>query len=377
MMIDDVDPELRSELGAILTAGLEPNEKLDARLSRLQVGEGVGAHAELIFLATHLRFSTEEALAHWRGVLAHRGAWQERLCEPVDLRAAMLSYFVRVNPRLENPKIVELAVFDRTVSSSYRDGLTGLYNYRFLDDYLTRELGRSERRGTPLSLVMADVDDFKRFNDTRGHEHANRALAEIGRTIAVCLRGADVPVRFGGEEFALVLPDTGKIGARNVAERVRRAVAEHTLTVSVGVATFPGDASDRRQLLRCADQALYAAKRAGKNRVVLYADGTRSFRRRETAIAAICSSLREPALPVTVVRLSEGGMLLRSERGLAVGTLVEVRLRLPGASREIAASGRVVASVAIAAETYESGINIVDLPGADRRLLTGFLRGAA
>ncbi len=380
-----VDAGLRHELRAILAAGYESNEELNARLARLQQGCDEPVHAALIYLATHLTLAVDEARHHWTKILEHRRAWQDRHGESVDLRLAIFSYFVRIVPRLENPKVIELELFEKTLASTYRDELTGLYNFRYLEECLRRERDRSERYGAPLSLVMFDVDEFKRFNDAHGHQVGNQALAALGRVLSGCARDSDTPVRFGGEEFALVLPGTPKTGARLVAERLCRAVAEYRLasgdgagsrklTLSAGVATFPGDGDDEQALLRCADLALYEAKRAGRNRVVLFGGGTRSFRRLRTALRGTCRTLSQDAHLVTALRLSQGGMLLRSEREIPVGALVDVRLAIPGA-REISVSGRVVASSGTDGSTYEVGVNIIDMPSQDRMLLVRFLRG--
>jgi len=169
-----------------------------------------------------------------------------------------------------NTRLAQLAV---------TDGLTGLYNHRHFHERLALETERSQRSGLPLSLLMLDVDHFKQFNDTFGHPAGDEVLRQLARVLADTRRANDVVARYGGEEFAVILVDTPKFTAAKVAERVRERINTHDfaeaapragkLSASIGVATFPDDGADAETLVRSADTALYAAKRSGRNRVVL------------------------------------------------------------------------------------------------------------
>ncbi|RLF44316.1 MAG: diguanylate cyclase response regulator [Thermoplasmata archaeon] len=157
---------------------------------------------------------------------------------------------------------------------SIRDSLTGLYNNAHFKELLEVEVKRSERYGHPLSLLMIDIDDFKKWQDKRGHLSGDRALKEIGNLIKSIVRGIDIVARYGGEEFAILMAETPKEMARLAAERVRKAIeslnlvdGRDPLTVSIGVAEFPRDAREPEELIEKADMALYKAKREGKNRV--------------------------------------------------------------------------------------------------------------
>lgn len=174
---------------------------------------------------------------------------------------------------VENSQLYKL-----TKRLAITDELTGLYNYRYLQQRLDEEIERAKRYSKDLSLLMLDVDDFKHFNDTHGHIAGDRALADLGHTLRTNVREVDVVCRYGGEEFSVVLPETDAAGAYVVAEKVREAVAlyefadaDHKrgvhLTVSVGLATFPSHAKDKEALLKLADDALYQAKSGGKDRV--------------------------------------------------------------------------------------------------------------
>ncbi len=162
------------------------------------------------------------------------------------------------------------------------DGLTMLFNRRHFDDMLEKEWKRALRRKSEISLLMIDVDHFKRYNDIYGHPSGDECLRRLSEVIRSCIhRPADLAARYGGEEFAVILPETPCAGAKTVAEHVRRQIqdlhiphrenpAEEVITVSVGISTrIPSSGKGPESLVRTADEALYEAKRLGRNRVVI------------------------------------------------------------------------------------------------------------
>ena len=159
------------------------------------------------------------------------------------------------------------------------DRLTGLHNYSYFIDRLDEERKRADRFGSRLSMIMIDIDHFKPYNDKFGHQKGNDMLKHVAEIFKIQVRGVDIVSRYGGEEFAVLLPNTGRTAAEEVAERIRAAVEESDFavtsetekrTVSLGVATYPDDAEDDLRLIDRADEALYKAKEAGRNRVVVY-----------------------------------------------------------------------------------------------------------
>ena len=171
----------------------------------------------------------------------------------------------------------------RVADLSVTDRLTGLFNYRFFDDALPRECERARRHGHPVSLVLLDVDHFKEFNDRDGHDAGNRLLAGLGETLRAEGRRSELTVRYGGEEFAVIVNGDGD-DALAAAKRLREAVARVRVPVgrdrwdgvsaSAGVAEHhPEAGDDHRALLQRADDALYAAKAAGRDRAVLLPHG--------------------------------------------------------------------------------------------------------
>ena len=165
----------------------------------------------------------------------------------------------------------------RSEALSVTDDLTQLYNSRYLNQVLRREAKRASRSGRPLSLLFMDLDGFKSVNDSHGHQAGSRALVEAAAVIKRCARETDVVARFGGDEFAIILPDTGSEGASQVGERVRERLCAHPflaghglnlhMTASVGVATLPDVAASAEELVRAADMAMYQVKDSGKNGV--------------------------------------------------------------------------------------------------------------
>jgi diguanylate cyclase (GGDEF)-like protein len=172
----------------------------------------------------------------------------------------------------------------RAEELSVTDDLTRLYNSRYLNQALRREVKRATRSGKSLSLLFLDLDGFKQVNDTHGHLHGSRALVEAAAIIKRSARESDIVARFGGDEFAIVLPDTDTTGALAVAARIRDRIAAHgfladeqlgvRLTASVGVATLPAAGGSADELIRSADLAMYQVKASGKNGIQLSVSGS-------------------------------------------------------------------------------------------------------
>ncbi len=170
---------------------------------------------------------------------------------------------------IENSK-----VFEDTLIKAHTDSLTGLWNYGYFQYRLDEELIRAKAQNYKISVMMLDIDDFKKFNDTFGHQEGDKVLRRIGEILKDNSRKIDIVARYGGEEFALILPYTDKEEAKIIGERIRKAIEEAKIvntnfTVSIGISSFPQDTLQKDELIRKADLALYRAKREGKNKVIL------------------------------------------------------------------------------------------------------------
>jgi diguanylate cyclase (GGDEF)-like protein len=174
--------------------------------------------------------------------------------------------------------IANLHLRETLQNQSIRDSLTGLFNRRYLEEALQQELARAQRQQSPISIVMLDVDHFKQFNDTYGHDAGDFVLKAIGQTLRENIRGSDIACRYGGEEMTLVFPETTMAEAVKRAEQLRQLISQldlsyggkalNTLTASLGIAAFPEHGSHGNALIQTADAALYRAKAAGRDRVV-------------------------------------------------------------------------------------------------------------
>ncbi|MEE8373309.1 MAG: PAS domain S-box protein [Dehalococcoidia bacterium] len=169
-------------------------------------------------------------------------------------------------------------LYEQTVEIAFTDGLTGLYNRRYFEDQIERELARARRNETPLSVLMLDLDGLKTINDGFGHHAGDALLKELGRIIQANTRASDIAARLGGDEFIILAPDTGSSDACTIGERIKSQVEqcrpnidglEMAMSVSVGVASYPTHASEVTELLQSADEAVYSAKRGGKNQLCL------------------------------------------------------------------------------------------------------------
>ena len=157
------------------------------------------------------------------------------------------------------------------------DGLTGLFNHRHFQEKLTQEFNRLERFSEPISLLIIDIDHFKKINDTYGHPVGDAVLKKVSGIIRKTIRNIDIPARYGGEEFAVILLGTDTNGALKMAERLRKSIADarfsseqnaFNVTVSIGISTHAREMRKKEDLVEQADKALYHAKRTGRNRSV-------------------------------------------------------------------------------------------------------------
>lgn len=225
-----------------------------------------------------LELPEADAERHWRAIARHRENLLRTVGRDVGLRVAVLDYFLNIRPQLVDLAIIESGALEAIERSAIVDSLTGVFNREYFNAALVRELERCRRHKVSSSLLMLDVDNLKTLNDHLGHEAGDEALRRLGSLVRKALRAVDVPCRYGGDEFAILLPDTDQRKALAVAERIRSDVGpsfrEHPmggrlaqLTISGGLAACTGDAGSAESVMVAADAALYVAKRAGGNRI--------------------------------------------------------------------------------------------------------------
>jgi diguanylate cyclase (GGDEF)-like protein len=283
-------------LAAALTLGLRPCFALAGFASALYLLVATAAFAQLLAVPEQLMQSTGRATANpagTPGVIAEQQArglldWSTVLLLTLvqgvaqlwaNLAALWLTAYVAGFFAEEARRVRESVqeARDKVEGFSRIDWLTGLYNRRHFDYLLAQEVARAERYERPVSLLLVDSDNLKVVNDTYGHQAGDHLIATVAGLLRNETRLSDTLVRYGGDEFVAILPDTEPVGARFLAERLRSAVENANfrwqknhvpITVTIGVASLPYDASDGASLVARADGALYAGKRAGRNRTV-------------------------------------------------------------------------------------------------------------
>jgi diguanylate cyclase (GGDEF)-like protein len=334
-----VDPvAFRQSLLQLLEAEPRHEESLLEEFER-EKQEGYPLYSSILYILTHLSFTEAEAQRHWKKIRAHRTRLRTKLGRDLGLRVALLDYFVNLNRELKNPKVIEISIYERTARSAITDGLTGLYNHAFFVHALRREVQRSRRQDLKLSVVMLDLDDFKKLNDTRGHLEGDRVLMKAASLVTESLREIDTAARYGGEEFAVILPDTPRQGAFVVADRIRSRIHDYfkrkrgsfPVSVSGGVATFPDDGMDPEALVKRADEGLYRSKAGGKNRIApVRAERRRHVRRPAAHEVSVRIEGRRPTVG-EAMDVSAGGLLVNLPRPVPVGSSVTLQLRPRGA----------------------------------------------
>ena len=220
------------------------------------------------------------------GYLGYIGAFWDRHASLLDLIVPAVFFFggcfVLLTAVLSLQTAMDMMRISTLEQETYTDALTGVFNRRFLDQHLGKEVATAQRYGWPLSVLLLDIDHFKKINDTHGHPFGDRVLMIIGKVISAELRAGDVVARYGGEEFMVIAPHTSLAGGAELAERMRSCIASHQfplggdsgrvldggVTVSIGVAVFGDGVDSAEKLVHAADKRLYRAKHEGRNRFI-------------------------------------------------------------------------------------------------------------
>ena len=350
---------VKGDLLTLLDEDTHNEERILQRLSQIRSEKGIHVHSALLLILTHLMLDEEEARAHWNAILKHRIDLITRLGRDVGLRVAAFDYFININRKLTNPRIIELAVFEEAERSSAQDPLTGLYNQRYFRSTLQKEMRRSRRYELDLALLYLDLDDFRQVNERHGDLVGDILLKEVAILIKNKIRDIDVAARHGGEEFLVLLPETERMGAYLVAERIRREIERHFLrrdvdgkpiqmTLSVGIAQYPDDSTVGERLISRAEEALFQSKARGQNGVAVYYRERRNYirfdpeRRKLKIQIQPAGGSHGGANSIVPKNISRSGLLVESSIPYEIGLEVMVRCMDPANTGQMTLRGRVV-----------------------------------
>lgn len=322
-------------------------------------------YSSILKVLTSLDFKESEAKEIWDSVLENQNKLSSCLKRPVGFRVALLDYLIYHNQKIKNPKIIELQLFSETEKLILVDELTRLYNRRHFDTALVREFKQSTRYNLNLSLLVIDIDDFKKINDTYGHLMGDEILKQVANKISTSLRMEDTACRIGGEEFAIIFPQSNESQAFKAAEKLLEAcrsiqISGKPVTISGGLVSYPEKVKRCEDMYDLADRALYAAKDSGKNQIVIYSNEKRSSLRFETNLELFC------VLPNKTIRsisknISITGIAFETEDDLALNDSIPVLLRESDSNHEINAKIKVVRKEKIGEKIYSVGAEFVEL----------------
>jgi len=332
--------KIRDQLLAILDSGRDA-ESLPDQVQQLVERHGAQVYPVLLEVLTALVLEEQDASTHWQGIVDNWLELQAKLGRDISLQTSVCDYFSSIHGPLKAPRVIDTQSYEATVQYAYFDKLTGLYNRRYIDEVLERELALSKRHGSELSLLFFDIDNFKEINDTHGHQVGDLYLQLVADIICNAKRMEDIAGRFGGEEMMLILPRTSGQEAlslgRRILKRVENAALKHlgrriTTTISAGLATYPRFGETAEELLQSCDAALYRAKGAGKNTISFATiDKRRSLRVGLSLPIKIRSFGFNGSRPIAAFGqdISLGGFRFQTEERLEMGSCIEVLFQLP------------------------------------------------
>lgn len=294
------------------------------------------------------------ATRYWVDVLNHRTQLIRQLNRKISLITAMSDYLQAFTKFLASSCLVDARTFERVISGTTHDNLTGLYNRTYFDETYEQQISLAKRYNTDMSILFLDIDDFKDINDSFGHFAGDFALQEVARIISKSKRVSDVAARYGGEEFVLLMPHTTNVDACNLAERIRKEIeltelvykgVSFKLTISGGMASYPLNSMEPKDLLFMADSAVYLAKGSGKNTISQFKDEQRRYLRIKINRPILIKELGFKANDVfsgTSKDIGMGGILLENNQHLPLGSIQEMSVAINDTDERLLLIGKVL-----------------------------------
>jgi diguanylate cyclase (GGDEF)-like protein len=343
------------------------DETFIERVNALYGERGIEVLVALFRLLAGIDMPPKQCAAHWEGFLLHRKTLAQRLGRNLDLTAALCDYLRFSTSLLNHPRLIDAGHFEEMLEGSINDKLTGLFNRRYFDEIFSQQVALAERYRNDFTILFLDIDDFKELNDTYGHLAGDRALAAVAQIIAREKRTSDVAARFGGEEFVVLMPHTDNISGFVFAERLRLEIEAMripfedvtlNLTVSGGIASFPLNTENPRQLVQLADSAVYLAKGAGKNTIAHYKEEKRRYLRVKIQQPVLVKELDfhdTATFSGTSKDIGIGGILFENDTPLPLGALITVQLAV-NEDTPLLLIGTVVRVETFANDRYDIGM---------------------
>ncbi|KPK31808.1 MAG: hypothetical protein AMJ66_07765 [Betaproteobacteria bacterium SG8_40] len=350
----------------------------EALMSLAEAHPGMEVYRNYFYLLTHLEFEESDAVRHWNEFKRYHAKFEKDLGYSIDTRISTLSYFINENRQLQNPKIIEMKVFQSTQDQVILDDLTALYNYRHFRERIKGEMQAAKNREEMLSLVIIDIDDFKHINDDYGHLAGDGILRQIAVLVKSGFTNHGEAFRYGGEEFAVIVPGVGKQEVYELSNKLCARIAAHpfvnensparhemSVTASLGIAVYPHDCDTSDALIGNADKALYTAKGTGKNIVCLYSENQRRAKRPNITVPGELVSFRTERDQIRTLNVSKGGIRFFCEQELAEDSVVELKLGLAKGYDPVTVLSRIV-NRSPDADGFVYGSVVVEINKRDR-----------
>lgn len=268
---------ITEEIIKILDEDISSGSEIWSRLNELSKKNPDNFYSDLFYIITNLELTEEEAKTMWEDIYKHTSEISAKLGRSISFRVGLLDYILEKNRVIKNPKIIELHFFDSMIKNSIIDELTDVYNRRYFNLSYRREIKRAKRYNRPISIFVFDLDNFKKLNDTHGHQKGDQILRLVGEVLKSCFRIEDTICRVGGEEFAVILPEVSLENSITPCKRFAAKLSELSkeshnteITISGGLSEFPRHGENLEELYAKADTALYKVKNSGKNNIFAF-----------------------------------------------------------------------------------------------------------
>ncbi|MCK5599789.1 diguanylate cyclase [bacterium] len=360
-----------------ITSLLEKNKAVNKLfLKSLRSMEDEKFYVESLNIFVDIETKYKEAYEDWGQILESYNLMKDKFDPPPSLSVVILHYFMDNKKMISHPFIMDYFSYNNLKKNAIHDFLTGVYNRAFFHQIMRIELDRAHRYRTFLTLVLVDLDDFKQINDTLGHPAGDAVLQQFADLLRNELRGADYLFRYGGDEFAMLLPETDINGALLLCERLTvSSKNKMKIGFSSGISSYKIDAFGEKELIEHADTALYQAKRNGKGDVVTFLKERRRFYRLGKTFEFLYRFQGVGDFVMSDGRnFSETGLLFSAALPINLDQLLDISFRLPNLDERISGHGKVVRIEKMGDSLFEIGIDFMDLiPDTARESIKEFI----